>query len=72
MRHLAAGVDPGVGPAGHGQRGRLWQPEHPAERFGQGLLYGALPGLAGPAGKARAVVADVDPEPDQAVPGPVA
>ncbi len=63
--HLAARVDPGVGAAGHGQRRGFRQVQHAGEPVFQGLLYRPPAGLAGPAGKARAVVGDVEPDPEQ-------
>jgi hypothetical protein len=48
---LAARVHSGVGAPGHRQLGRGGQPQHPSERCGHDVLYGAPAGLSGPPGK---------------------
>ena len=48
---LAAGVHPGVGPAGHRQLRKRRQPQRSSERCGQHVLYGPPAGLGGPPGK---------------------
>jgi hypothetical protein len=67
--HLTAGVHPGVGPAGDGQADRLWQAQHVPEDPGQLSLHGPLPGLRRPPGEARPVIGEVEPHPDDLVPG---
>ena len=49
MGHLAAGVDAGIGPPGHRQRGALGHPQ----RHGQGLLERLPRPYVGPAGAAQ-------------------
>ena len=57
VRHLAPGVDSGVGPAGDGAAAPGVGAQHLAQRVLQHLLDGALARLAGRTRKAAAVVA---------------
>ena len=62
VRNLPGRMHPGIGAARNSQRER-----HP-ENNGQGVLEDALHGrsirLSGPAAERRAVISDVQPEPD--------
>jgi hypothetical protein len=62
VRHLAAGVHPGVGPAG-AHDGHLGHPQHRRQRGRQLPLHGPQPRLGGPAVEVGAVVGQVDPDP---------
>src|SRR5205085_12034982 len=58
VRNLPGGVHPGVGAAGDSQGGR--DPGDRRQRSFQFALDGPPPGLAGPSGETRAVVADIE------------
>ena len=62
VRHLAAGVHPGVGAAGDGEAGRLRAHQH-AERLLEHALHGAQPGLGRPSAEVGPVVRQVEPDP---------
>ena len=51
MGHLAPGVDAGVGPAGHRQRGPLGHPQRHRERMLEHSLDRTSTRLRSPAGK---------------------
>ena len=65
VHHLPSRVHTGVGTAGADQPNRCAEPQHPLQPELQFSLDGAKTGLYGPAGKAAAVVADVEPPADQ-------
>ena len=68
VRDLAAGMNAGVGAAGHREgRPGSWPSSVPSASS-TSLLHGALAGLAGPAVEPGAVVGQVKPEPDHGSP----
>jgi hypothetical protein len=69
VRHLPAGVHPGVSPPGDGQPHRFRQAQHVPEDAGELALHGPLRGLCRPAGEIRPVVGEVDSHPDDGVLG---
>ena len=69
MRDLAACVHASIGPSGHGQRGRLRGPQNAPERDLDLFLDRPHAVLGGPAMEQRAVIPEVDPEPDDPVAG---
>jgi hypothetical protein len=69
VRDLAARVHARVGSSRHGQRRRLGKPQDPPQRLFDCLLDGGLTWLGRPAVEGRAVVAQVQPEPQEVEPG---
>ena len=70
MDDLAAGVHPGVGAAGTGQRGGLAHAGRPAEGVAQGPRHGRDLGLEGEAAEGGTVVGDQEPPALQLRPQP--
>ena len=67
MGDLASSVHTGIRAAGHNQTDRSSQDGF--QRVLNDCLHGPLTGLAGPAGEICAVVAQVEPKPDDSVAG---